>query len=759
MIKSTTYQFNFPNATAFHYIEVFSLTQIMNFLQNIFNGLVPQHSFWRGSTYGLIAFTTLLAGIAGYHFRTGVNAFVMAFAWMTLCFIAIWLIIIFIKLLFPFLGRLPQTYLFTLLSVVIALVSIRYLRFNLPDILFYPGGFIYLIANSILLGSIWNLFLERNKDQKFRFTPLIIVVVITLNIYGVYWTVDEGSDYNPVEYDTRMVGNEEVSLQDPSQPGPHQLKYFTYGSGTDQQRKEYEAGIRFQTQTVDASLLLPEWKGDKAKWRERYWGFGVSEFPLNGRVWFPEGSGPFPLVLIVHGNHSMEHHSDPGYAYLGEHLASRGFIAVSVDENFINGTWSGDFRGKEMPARGWLLLKHLEVWRNWNQNASHDLFGKVDMENIILMGHSRGGEAVPIAAAYNGLKYFPDNANEKFNFDFNIKGLVAIAPTDKRYDRRIELENINYLSLQGSYDSDEASFFGLRQSQRINFTDSNRWFKSGVYIHGANHGQFNTIWGRMDSGAPWNWILNLKPIIPGEEQLILAKIFIGAFTEMVFNGKSEYSQIFEGNTQSWAPKVPIIYNYKTSDYKPMVSFEEDIDVTTWDRGVITSYNLESWKEQELKFRDKDTQGVNGVLVGWKYEGEMNKDNVASYRINFEETGDLNGQNLIFNMATVPDEEKDNIDSSIPVNFSILLTDSLGNSSQLKLSSIKSLMPPLNVQYLKLEGVNKEVYTNTWEAALEDVRIGLNRFGNKVDLSIIKQIQLIFDQTDEGKLFINEIGVE
>ena len=59
--------------------------------------------------------------------------------------------------------------------------------------------------------------------------------------------------------------------------------------------------------------------------------------PVNARVWYPDGPGPFPLVLIVHGNHDMRKFSDPGYAYLGEHLASRGFILASIDENFLNG--------------------------------------------------------------------------------------------------------------------------------------------------------------------------------------------------------------------------------------------------------------------------------------------------------------------------------------------------------------------------------------------------------------------------------------
>ena len=54
--------------------------------------------------------------------------------------------------------------------------------------------------------------------------------------------------------------------------------------------------------------------------RRRFWGFGAEQLPLNGRVWYPAGDGPYPLVLIVHGNHAMAEFSDPGYAYLGQLL-------------------------------------------------------------------------------------------------------------------------------------------------------------------------------------------------------------------------------------------------------------------------------------------------------------------------------------------------------------------------------------------------------------------------------------------------------
>ena len=90
---------------------------------------------------------------------------------------------------------------------------------------------------------------------------------------------------------------------------------------------------------------LEDWV--ESQLRQWYWGFDRTAFPLNAQVWFPEGEGPFPLVLTVHGNHDMADYSEFGYAYLGDLLASRGYIFVSVDvfdhhafafnENFLSG--------------------------------------------------------------------------------------------------------------------------------------------------------------------------------------------------------------------------------------------------------------------------------------------------------------------------------------------------------------------------------------------------------------------------------------
>jgi hypothetical protein len=103
-----------------------------------------------------------------------------------------------------------------------------------------------------------------------------------------------------------------LDAPDPSQAGPYEVTTLFYGSGTDRRRPEYAQNVDLRTEPVDASALLTNLKGFKAWTRRKYWGFEPKSFPLNARVWLPQGEGPFPLVLIVHGNHKMEEFSDPG---------------------------------------------------------------------------------------------------------------------------------------------------------------------------------------------------------------------------------------------------------------------------------------------------------------------------------------------------------------------------------------------------------------------------------------------------------------
>jgi hypothetical protein len=223
----------------------------------------------------------------------------------------------------------------------------------------------------------------------------LLASIVALNIAGIAWLANPGSDAHLVEK-VESVAPPQLDLPNPAVPGRYQVQTWFYGSGTDKRRPEYGKIVKLKTTTVDASPFLPRFTGVQAKLHQWFWGFNTQHFPFNGQVWFPVGDGAFPLVLIVHGRHSADEFSDLGYAYLGKLLASRGSIAVSVDENFLNGPWLSD-RTEEMPIRAWILLQHLKVWRTWNATAINPFYNKVDLTQIAPIGHSRGGEAIAVA--------------------------------------------------------------------------------------------------------------------------------------------------------------------------------------------------------------------------------------------------------------------------------------------------------------------------------------------------------------------------
>lgn len=726
-------------------------------------GNSPSQIFWRGAFYGLLILSLSVMFIAGAFFNTGLPVWILPLTALMLGGAIFWLSRFTGALLHMGISRIPSAIFALFFTTLVTILTARSIRFGLPPQVFFLGSLIFIVSITLLFGSIAVL---RSKTTSIRWIySLFIFAGVSLMTFSVYFLAIEGQDRYHVDFTpTPATLLSSQGYLNPGSDGTHEIIHFTYGSGTDKRRVEFNEGVRFKTPAVDASRLLPEWKGSKAKWRERFWGFGVKNFPLNGRVWMPKGDGTFPLFLIVHGNHGMEDYSDAGYEYIGKHLASRGVIVVSVDENFVNATWSGDFRGREMPTRSWLLLKHLEQWKTWAEDSSHDLYQKADLNNIILAGHSRGGEAAPIAAQFNKLPFFPDDANEKFDFNFGIKGIVSIAPTDKRYERRIKLENVNYMSLQGSYDSDEASFFGYRQFQRVTYTDSSYHLKAGVYIHGANHGQFNTSWGKYDGGPPGKWLLNTAPMITMDEQQQIAKVYIGAFVESIFNQKN-YSALFT-NVQTgadWLPKAIVLNTFSDSRTNDLITFEEDIDVTTgsMNGSVISATALKKWREETLKFRDEDTQANNAAIIGWMKDST---ERIAYYKIEFAKSVRTDStHSLLITMACGDekslksedeDKSKEGDSKNAELNFEIHLSDSLGGKAVFELSDIKKLSPRLQVQFVKLKGLNKENFGDTWEPTLETVELPL---GHSY-ISYLKTIEFVFNKSEKGVLILDNIGL-
>jgi dienelactone hydrolase len=549
-----------------------------------------------------------------------------------------------------------------------------------------------------------------------------------------------------------------LAAPDPAAPGPFGVKTLFYGSGNDLRRPEYGHSVAIRTATRDASAFFKDFTGWNPFLRRRYWGFGMDKLPLNGRVWYPEGAGPFPLVLIVHGNHDMMEFSDPGYRYLGELLASRGFIVASIDENFLNIGYFHDIP-KQQAARGWLLLEHLRIWREWNSTAGNPFYGKVDVENVALIGHSRGGEAAATAALFNKLSFYPDDGTIRFHYGFPIKSVIAIAPPDGQYkpagQSRV-IGDINYFTLQGANDADMSSFEGSRQWDHIRFTGAGSYFKSELYVYRANHGQFNTVWGRTDAAAPRNWFLNLRPLLTGEEQRRIAKVYLSAFLEATLHNRREYIPLFEDyrRGRQWLPDTLYVNRYLDSSNRTIANFNEDADVTTTTipGGRLAAKKLTVWREGRIPFRDGNRE-YNGVFLGWNRSDEK-----ASYSITLPPG--LATARSVLTLSIATSDETDTDEKSGATDFTIAMESDNGAIAKIPLSRFGALLPPIEVRFMKLEPLDRKFYKSPSEPVFQTLRLPLSAFAaqnTRFDAAKLKTVRFEFDRTPSRVVIVSEIG--
>ena len=624
------------------------------------------------------------------------------------------------------------------------------------------------------------------------------LILCSVLLCGCYGSLNLAPNDAPV-----VLSQQLLNAPNPAQAGSFAVKRLFYGNGTDIRRPEYRDSVAFKTKTVDMTKFV-SLDPPAAKSRKKYWGFEPKNFPINARVWYPEGPGPFPLVLIVHGNHNMMDFSDPGYGYLGELLASRGYILASIDMNFINGGIRAENDG-----RGILLLEHVKAWKSFNEDPKNPFYRKVDFDKIALMGHSRGGEAVGHAAAFNQLSHYPDDATVKLEYGFPIKSIIAIAPVDGQYrpaEKLQPVENVDYLVFHGSHDGDVTTFHGLRQYQRIKFTDGKPHFKAAVYVYRANHGQWNTVWGNKDNGPRSARILDLRGLITEEEQREFGKLYISAFLDATLKGDKRYLPLFRDHRVAgqWLPKTMYITRFEDNNYRPVATFEEDVDVTSGSLpGVkLSADSIGSWKEGTIAYRSArggvgDNQINQAVWLGWNNriagDDTTRVGSPATYSITLPDSLPRSwaiDQNTTFAFLMTPIEgkpgprkapadttkkdstaarkkpapkppqpKKTGPDTTL-IQISLEAVDASGNSARVLLNRYAPIRRPLEVKVLHVRGEDKKRFGTTFELVLQSFSVPLRDFTRenaRFDPARVKTLRFVFGPTVAGTVILDDIG--
>lgn len=757
--------------------------RVSGFLRRLWNAVAPGETAWRGAGIGFALLT--LAILVPTYMTTSARLQITGVA---LVVAAVLLGLLVSDVVFPLLvgmyNRMPRGYRRALLWGMTVLILLA----NTSVAVGGTTGMLAMIAWVLFTGSLIGMGVAALVSRQFSSLTLLkkalmvagLVIGVILLALGVYWIFTPGTlDASPPNAAAATAANViPLNAADPSQPGEYKVLTLTYGSGTDRNRPEYGSEADIITTPVDGSPFVGNWAGLSGDIRTNYWGFDAKALPVNARVWYPDGAGTFPLFLIVHGNHDMTEFSDPGYAYLGELLASHGFIVASVDENFLNGNGGVDYTlgglNEENDLRGWLLLEHLKQWQRWNQMRDNPFFQKVDMRHVAVGGHSRGGEAALVAAAFNRLPYYPGNATISFDYNFNIRAVVAIAPIDGQYwpNQLTPLENTNYFVLHGGYDGDLVSFDGVDVFDRVKFDDGGSWFKSALWIAGANHGQFNTVWGRNDSGGFAGSVLNTAPLMPGDDQRQVAKVFITAFLQASLKGQDSYRALFRDPRAGgdWLPDTVYLSQYSDSSTRYVVQYGEDINAatTTMPGGTLKGEDLTVWREQRIgvKWGMRET---SAAYIGWDRTVKRGE---PAYKLTLPEAGLSVDANSVLVMALARANESANPAGLKPeatpspeaapqpetdgtIDFTIVLIDRNDHAARLPLSTFSAIQPQISAQIRKAPfgSASSEPIMQTFEFPLSAFAADNPDF----DPARIKAVWLAFNRTPSGVIILDNLG--
>ena len=600
-----------------------------------------------------------------------------------------------------------------------------------------------LVVSADIIGRcLWGFFKERRFKQVYGYVAVLLAVSYMI-FYGVFFRNDFWGEsridfYTGIRNTSDSGSVSEVpGFERYLENGSYKVGTLSYGPGEDSD---------IVTESVDFTVFdSVNERGFSEKITELFSDYDFAETPVKGRIWYPENTEGCPVFFFVHGNHDSDVPSYLGYEYLGEYLASNGYVVVSVDENIINELGEGNDK------RAILLLENMKAVLNENDDPESMIHDLIDPDRIAIGGHSRGGEMAATAYLFNSLERYPEDGNYRFNYDFNITSIVAIAPCVDQYRpvrHSVEISDVNYLLIHGSNDQDVSSMMGEKQYNNVTFTDTEEHhFKSSVYILGANHGQFNSLWGRYDMAGATNGYLSTNHFLDEADQKLIAKAYIRSFLDATIGEDDTYYSLL-CDTEGYEEHLPdtvYITNYEDSDYHSICSFDDTVDLRGSESDVtVNAEDTDTWTITPYS-RGNGGESEDYVLsMSWSEETE------PACKVYFPEI-DISGGYMTFRIA---DMREDTADIPEYLDYTVTLTDSLGNT-------VSSTCPEPVYHSLAVQLYKQDVFLGSYEYKhqLKTVRISPSDFADAgdFDFSTVTAISVSFDGSENGRIIINDIG--
>jgi len=463
---------------------------------------------------------------------------------------------------------------------------------------------------------------------------------------------------------------------------------------------------------------------------------------LIGKLYYPASSAgidkpintdlpDYPLIIIAHGRHGGAGNSYQGYEYLGQHLASRGFICASIALHELVAGW-------RIHHRGVTILKHLTTVLSHPtaDPVISNIRPRINKNRVGLLGHSRGGEGVVAAQEiFSAMSAGPGYA---------IKAVTSFSPTDGPnwsesspgggpYDPVFP-----YLMIYGTRDADLRGYAGNTGFRIVDRAIRPRHM---IAIYGANHNFFNETWGSDDS-----------PTITRSQQETLAKAFITSFFSNHLFDQQAYVEMFSGYVippSVSAVGTTVLYSDQPQRWIHLTV--DDSQDTPSDVGINSlnqtngSIGVSAFVEESLRYqtdptRNYYTHDTDGLRVAWNSTGTSVTFEIGNRQLwfydflnfrvgqRFRSSGNLNQINT-------------------PQDLSVTISDALGHTSP---TVVVSVFTPI------LYTDNVGTYT---KSIMQTVRIPLRAFtanGSHLDLWHVDKVRFNFNQTGTGELIIDDV---
>ncbi len=501
------------------------------------------------------------------------------------------------------------------------------------------------------------------------------------------------------------------------------------------------------------------------------------------KIYYPTtlSTGAHSIIFIMHGRHpvcydasnpelfvgqgwpceanQIEIPSYRGYDYLGEHLASHGYLVVSIGVNGANNIDDLISGAGGMAARATILQHHINFWKDWNANGGGPFGtrfrGKLDVNNIGVIGHSRGGEGVALHSVVGSQ---------------DVKAVLTLAPTSLFFVPGLfPKKSIPYCNITGYCDGD------LSDQQGVSYYDSRRYDGSvtapshSVLLTGANHNYFNTLWttfpafafddwgdlqGKTDSYCSTEVSSNRR--FTATKQRNAAKTYIGAFFRRYLGNETQFDPILQADDTTPPRSSGLRSNEAFVSYHPVSNKRVEINRYDETRSTSSTTNtLGGQVNQSLLTTNticEDISCVSGILrrqmphetyqlnVGWG--GRSNRtwyeNKIPAANKNFSSY-----ENIMFRAAV-------NFKDSSPnraMNFYVELVDSRGNSDKELVSTHSQAL------YFPPGGTGA---TGSAKIMHNTVKIPLSSFNSTLDLTNITSVRFVFDFNSNGNIFITDL---